>query len=57
MGNIGLPRLNWRTCGVLLLIFALFLNWLLDKGIPKSDIVLAFHAPANRDLIPDFATK
>lgn len=32
-------------------------QWLLDKGIPKSDIVLAFHAPANRDLIPDFATK
>jgi hypothetical protein len=32
-------------------------QWLLDKGVPKSDIVLAFHAPANRDLIPDFATK
>ncbi|MDP1817986.1 MAG: XisI protein [Leadbetterella sp.] len=31
-------------------------QWLLDKGVPKKDIVLAFHAPARRDLIPDFAT-
>lgn len=31
-------------------------QWLLDKGVPKKDIVLAFHAPASRDLIPDFAT-
>ena len=30
-------------------------QWLLDKGVPKGDIVLAFHAPARRELIPDFA--
>ena len=30
-------------------------QWLLDKGVPKSDIVLAFHAPSRRVLIPDFA--
>jgi XisI protein len=30
-------------------------QWLLDKGVPKKDIVLAFHAPASREMIPDFA--
>ncbi|MEI6408956.1 MAG: XisI protein [Bacteroidota bacterium] len=31
-------------------------QWLIDKGVPKKNIVLAFHAPARRELIPDFAT-
>jgi XisI protein len=26
-----------------------------EKGIPKSDIVLGFHAPAEREMIEDFA--
>jgi XisI protein len=30
-------------------------QWLLDRGVPKHDIVLAYHAPARRELIPDFA--
>ncbi|MFN4257448.1 MAG: XisI protein [Saprospiraceae bacterium] len=29
--------------------------WLVEKGIPKSDIVLAFHAPHRREMIPEFA--
>ncbi|MCY7359555.1 MAG: XisI protein [Rudanella sp.] len=28
---------------------------LTEKGIEKQDIVLAFHAPHRRKLIPDFA--
>ncbi len=28
---------------------------LIEKGIEKQDIVLAFHAPHRRKLIPDFA--
>ena len=31
-------------------------QWLVDAGIPKHDIVLAFHAPARRIMIPEFAT-
>lgn len=30
-------------------------DWLVQKGIPKSDIVLGFHAPAQRQHIPEFA--
>ena len=30
-------------------------QWLVDQGIPKNDIVLAFQAPARRSMIPDFA--
>ncbi len=30
-------------------------QWLIDRGVPKQDIVLAFHAPARRELIPEFA--
>jgi len=29
-------------------------QWLVDKGVPKKDIVLAFHAPARRAMIPEF---
>lgn len=32
-------------------------QWLIDKGVPKKDIVLAFHAPARRELIPEFAQQ
>jgi len=32
-------------------------QWLIDKNISKSDIVLAFQAPARRELIPDFAVS
>lgn len=28
---------------------------LIEKGIDKKDIVLAFHSPARRKLIPEFA--
>ena len=28
---------------------------LVERGIAKSDIVLAFHAPFRREMIPDFA--
>jgi hypothetical protein len=28
---------------------------LAERGIPKSDIVLAFHAPHRRKLLPEFA--
>lgn len=31
--------------------------WLIEKGIPKEDIVLAFHAKERRELIPDFAVE
>ena len=30
-------------------------DWLVQKGIPKSDIVLGFHAPSQRQHIPEFA--
>jgi hypothetical protein len=30
-------------------------QWLIDKGVPKKDIVLAFQAPARRELMPEFA--
>ncbi len=30
-------------------------DWLVQKGIPKSDIVLGFHAPSQRPDIPEFA--
>ena len=30
-------------------------QWLIDRDVPKHDIVLAFHAPARRELIPEFA--
>jgi hypothetical protein len=30
-------------------------QWLLDRGVPKKDIVLAFQAPARRQLMPEFA--
>ncbi|MEQ1747579.1 MAG: XisI protein, partial [Saprospiraceae bacterium] len=30
-------------------------EWLVQKGIPKSDIVLGFHAPSQRPHIPEFA--
>lgn len=30
---------------------------LYEAGIPKSDIVLGFHAPYNRELIPEFAVS
>ncbi|MFZ4475630.1 MAG: element excision factor XisI family protein, partial [Saprospiraceae bacterium] len=39
MGNIGLPWLNWRTCGVLLLIFALILKKKMDKVAQYKAIV------------------
>jgi XisI protein len=32
-------------------------QWLLDKGVAKEDIVLAWHSPARRALIPDFALE
>jgi hypothetical protein len=30
-------------------------QWLLDKGVAKQNIVLAWHSPDRRALIPDFA--
>lgn len=30
-------------------------QWLIDREVPKEDIVLAYHAPARRELMPDFA--
>ena len=30
-------------------------EWLVRESIAKSDIVLAFHAPYRRELIPDYA--
>lgn len=30
---------------------------LVEKGIAKSDIVLAFHAPFRREMIPEFAVE
>ena len=30
-------------------------QWLIDRGVPKEDIVLAYHAPARRELMPEFA--
>lgn len=30
---------------------------LVEKGIPKKDIVLAFHAPHRRQWIPEFAVE
>lgn len=30
-------------------------QWLIDRGVPKKDIVLAFHAPARRLLMPEFS--
>jgi XisI protein len=29
--------------------------WLAEKGIAKQDIVLAFHSPSRRKLLPEFA--
>lgn len=31
-------------------------QWLIDRAVPKEDIVLAYHAPARRELMPEFAT-
>lgn len=30
-------------------------QWLIDRAVPKEDIVLAYHAPARRELMPEFA--
>lgn len=30
-------------------------DWLIERGIPSQDIVLAFHAPFRRAMIKDFA--
>ncbi len=30
-------------------------QWLIDRGVPKHDIVLAFQAPARRSMMPEFA--
>ena len=31
--------------------------WLADKGIPKKDIVLAFHSLNRRKMLPEFAVS
>jgi hypothetical protein len=30
-------------------------NWMMEKGIPQGEIVLAFHAPFRREMIEGFA--